>query len=185
MTRPRTDPLLRRAEPADVDALLALVHAAYRGETSRAGWTTEADLLDGPRTTTELLAADLADPAVTVLVAVDPEPAADLLGCAAVTRTGPGTAQFGTFAVRPGRQGSGVGSRLLAAAEEHARADGARVMEMAVLAPRDDLRGWYVRRGYAATGETRPFPYGDERYGRPRRDDLAFVVLTKPLALPE
>jgi hypothetical protein len=55
-------------------------------------------------------------------------------------------------------------------------------MEMTVVAQRTDLIAWYLRRGYAATGETRPFPYGDERFGRPRRDDLAFTVLAKPLS---
>lgn len=162
--------------------MLALVHSAYRGESSRAGWTTEADLLDGPRTSVVLLAADLADPATTLLV-VD---AADggLLGCAAVTDRGGGSAYFGTFAVRPTAQGAGTGSLLLAAAEEHARAAGAVRMEMSVLRQRADLLAWYARRGYSPTGATRPFPYGDERYGRPRRDDLEFVVLSAPLDRP-
>lgn len=169
---------IRTATAADLPALLALIHSAYRGESSRAGWTTEADLLEGPRTTTGLLAADLADPAVTLLVVEDGE---GLLGCCAVTDRGGGTAYFGTFAVRPGGQGRGVGGRLLAAAEERARASGAVRMEMSVIAQRDDLLAWYARRGYAPTGERRPFPYGDERYGLPLRADLEFAVLSAPL----
>ena len=186
MTRPSAELRLRAADTADTDALLALVTAAYRGEASRAGWTTEADLLDGPRTTRELLAADLADPAITVLLATDPDRPVVLLGCAAVTvtTTAPGarpTASFGMFAVPPDGQGAGTGSWLLAAAEEHARTAGAAALEMSVLAFRADLRDFYGRRGYAPTGETRPFPYGDERYGLPRRDDLHFVVLVRRL----
>ena len=169
---------VRAATQADLPGLLALVHSAYRGESSRAGWTTEADLLDGSRTTPELLAETMADPATTVLVAEDDD---GLLGCCAVTDRGGGTAYFGTFAVRPTAQGSGVGSTLLAAAEEHARGRGADRMEMSVIGQRTDLLAWYARRNYAPTGDSHPFPYGDERYGRPRRDDLVFVVLAAPL----
>jgi len=172
-------PILRPATPGDVDALVELVHTAYRGEPSRAGWTTEADLLDGSRTTPELLAATVADRGVTVLVAASPE--AGLLGCAAVTRRDP-VAEFGTFAVRPGLQGHGLGSTLLAEAEEHARTHGALAIEMSVISARTELIAFYRRRGYVETGETLPFPYGDERYGRPRRADLEFTVLTKTLA---
>lgn len=172
---------IRPAVHADVAALLTLIHSAYRGTASRAGWTTEADLIDGSRTTPDLLAGDLSDPAVTVLVAEDDE---GLLGCCAVTDRGEGTAYFGTFAVRPTAQGTGTGSRLLSAAEEHARAGGAVRMEMTVLAQREDLLAWYAKRRYAPTGERRPFPYGDERYGAPLRDDLEFVVLTAALVDP-
>src|SRR4051794_13241714 len=42
--------MFREAGPADLGAIVALVESAYRGESSRAGWTTEADLLDGQRT---------------------------------------------------------------------------------------------------------------------------------------
>jgi N-acetylglutamate synthase-like GNAT family acetyltransferase len=170
---------VRAATSADVPALLELIHSAYRGEPSRAGWTTEADLIDGSRTTTDLLSEDLRNPAVTILVAED---AGGLLGCCAVTDRGDGAAYFGTFAVRPGAQGAGIGSRLLAAAEAHARAAGAARMEMTVLAQREELLAWYAKRHYVPTGERRPFPYGDERFGVPRRDDLEFVVLATPLA---
>jgi hypothetical protein len=52
---------------------------------------------------------------------------------------------------------------------------------MTVLHVRDALVAWYLRRGYALTGETKPFPYNDDRFGRPLRDDLHFVVLAKQL----
>jgi ribosomal protein S18 acetylase RimI-like enzyme len=86
------------------------------------------------------------------------------------------------FAVRPGLQNSGLGRRVLDAAERRARALwDAREMQMTVISVRDELIAWYERRGYRRTGEKRPFPYGDERFGRPRRPDLDFVVLAKPL----
>jgi GNAT superfamily N-acetyltransferase len=173
MTVPLT---IRVADAPDVDPLLALVHSAYRGPSGREGWTSEADLIDGPRTTRALLAADIADPSITILVA------GDLLGCAAVTHeAGAPTASFGMFAVRPGRQRGGVGTTLLRAAEDHARARGATTMEMCVIDRRHELIAWYERRGYARTGETRPFPYGAEGVGQPRGDDFRFAVLTKNL----
>ncbi len=169
---------VRTAAATDVPALLDLIHSAYRGERSRAGWTGEAHLLDGTRTDEATLRAELDDPATTFLVVEDAE---GLLACCAVTDRGGGSAYFGTFAVRPPAQGSGVGGRLLVAAEQHARTAGATRMELTVLAQRPELIAWYVRRGYAETGELRAFPYGDERYGRPRRPDLVFSVLSRPL----
>jgi ribosomal protein S18 acetylase RimI-like enzyme len=89
-------------------------------------------------------------------------------------------AYFGMFAVRPGLQGSGFGAALLAEAERTARAEwGSRTMRMTVIRQREELIAWYRRRGYELTGEREPFPYGDERYGIPLRDDLEFVVLEK------
>lgn len=175
-----TSPVLtvHEATGADIAALLDLIQSAYRGDASRVGWTTEADLLDGSRTDAGLLAADLADPATMILLLSDSD---GPLGCCAITERSGGTAYFGTFAVRPSAQGRGVGSRLLAAAEERARAAGATRMEMTVLAQRTELLAWYGRRGYRPTGATRPFPYGDERYGRPLRDDLVFAVLSASL----
>jgi GNAT superfamily N-acetyltransferase len=86
------------------------------------------------------------------------------------------------FSVTPTAQGGGLGGAMLAEAERVAREEwGARTMRMSVIKQRDDLIAWYVRRGYAATEEMHAFPYGDERYGVPRRDDLEFRVLTKTL----
>ena len=167
---------IRPAVAEDADALLELIHAAYRGEGGQTGWTTEAELIDGPRTTRDLLAADLADPAIALLVAGDHD------GCCAVThRAGEPVASFGMFAVRPSSQGTGLGKVLQNAAEEHARRAGATTMELCVIDRRAELIAWYERRGYVRTGETRPFPYGAEGVGHPRGDDFRFAVLTKPL----
>lgn len=169
----------RAATDADVAGLHALIHSAYRGESSRAGWTHEADLLEGNRIDEAMIRAELADPASTMFLVED---AWGALGCCTVTDRGAGTAYFGTFAVRPTAQGAGIGDHLLRHAETHARALGALRMELTVITRRTDLIAWYRRRGYVATGETRPFPYGDERFGRPRRADLTFTVLAKVLS---
>jgi ribosomal protein S18 acetylase RimI-like enzyme len=170
----------RSATSADVPAIVRLVDSAYRGEASRAGWTTEADLLDGQRTDAEAVAEMLREPGSTVLLAEEND--GKLVGCCRLERRPGAEAYFGMFSVKPLRQGSGVGRQLLAEAERIARDDwAAAMMSMTVIAQRAELIAWYERRGYRRTGETEPFPYGNERYGIPRRPDLVFTVLAKPL----
>lgn len=168
----------RTAVPADVAAVVRLVESAYRGDSSRVGWTTEADLLAGQRTDAREVADAVTDAGGVLTVAVDDEE--NLLGCCRL-QWRRAVAYFGTFAVRPDLQGSGLGGALLAEGERRAAARGARTVEMTVIARRRDLIAWYERRGYSATGERRPFPYGDERFGVPLVDDLDFVVLSKAL----
>jgi ribosomal protein S18 acetylase RimI-like enzyme len=167
--------IVRRAHERDLPAIVALVQSAYRGEASRAGWTTEADLLDGQRT-------DLADvraclrPQSVLLVIED----AERLVASAHVAVEDGAGYFGMFSVSPELQGRGVGKRLLAEAERLVREDwGLAVMRMTVIDVRSELIAFYERRGYARTGITKPFPYGDERFGLPKRSDLRFEVLEK------
>ena len=170
----------RLAGAGDIAAIVGLVDSAYRGEPSRAGWTTEADLLDGQRTDAGAVAEIVASPGGVMLLA---EADGELAGCCQLERRPPAEAYFGMFSVRPAGQGQGFGRQILAEAERFARAEwGAATMVMTVLEPRRDLIGWYERRGYRLTGESKPFPYGNERFGIPRRPDLSFVVLEKPLA---
>lgn len=180
--QPAEAPLdVRVATLADIPTLVALIQSAYRGEASRAGWTTEADLLDGQRASVEMVQGYLADPGSLMLVATTLVGDDDIVGCCHLESRG-GTGYFGAFAVRPTGQSRGVGGTLLAAAEREVVARwGATEMEMTVIAQRRDLIAWYRRRGYTPTGEKRPFPYGNEEFGVPRRDDLEFVVLAKRL----
>ncbi|MBP6596435.1 MAG: GNAT family N-acetyltransferase [Arenimonas sp.] len=168
----------RAATAADVDAVVALVESAYRGDASRAGWTTEADFLGGRRTGADDVLAQLARPRSRVLLA---ESNGDLLACAHVA-VEDDAGYFGMFSVRPTRQGDGIGSRVLDEAERIARVDwGQSHMRMTVIDIRSELIAYYQRRGYRRTGVLKPFPYGDERFGLPTRDDLRFEVLEKAL----
>jgi len=168
------------ATAADVTAIVALVESAFRGHASRAGWTTEADLLDGRRTGADEIEAILADPGQRVLL--EREPAGALLASVVLKRDGD-VAWLGMLSVRPSSQGGGVGRRVVAGAEDWVRDHWrSRRMRMTVIAQRPELIAWYQRRGYRPTGETAPFYYGDPRFGLPRRDDLYFVVLEKDLA---
>lgn len=164
----------------DVPAIVALMNRAYRGTGEAVGWATDAAYLSGDRTTAALLRADLsARPQARVLKWV-----ADgrLLGCAWLEPLGDGRWYLGSLATAPEEQNRGLGRTLLAAAEAWAMARGATRMRLTVVNVRETLLAWYLRRGYAPTGETEPFPYGDDRFGTPLRDDLRFVVLERQLA---
>jgi len=168
------------AAARDLPDLQALVHGAYRGDSARRGWTHEADLLDGQRIDRPSLETSLADPAQRIILAWQD---GALIGCVQITARGDGLAYLGMLAVDPARQAGGLGRRLVAAAEAAAQTHfGALRMEMTVIVQRSELIAWYERLGYRRTGETRPFPATDPRFGLPRRDDLAFTVLVRPLA---
>jgi ribosomal protein S18 acetylase RimI-like enzyme len=168
----------RDATRADVDAIVALVESAYRGDASRVGWTTEADLLDGRRTGADDVAACLQRPRSRIVIA---ERDGTMLACAHVAEED-GAGYFGMFSVEPGRQGGGIGKQVLAEAERIVRDEWALPsMRMTVIDVRDELIAFYERRGYHRTGVFKPFPYGDARFGLPRRDDLRFEVLEKRL----
>lgn len=173
------DLTLREATSADIPALHALIESAYRGETSRVGWTTEADLLDGQRTDPEDLADILADPAQALLTAWRD---GTLVGCVLIADRGEGIGYFGMLSVSPALQAGGIGRALVEAAHaELARRFGARRVRISVFPQRDTLIAWYERLGYRVTGETLPFPHGNPRFGLPRRADLHFIVLERNL----
>lgn len=165
-----------RVAEAELPALHALIERAYRGDTARAGWTHEADLLGGQRTDLEALAAMLADPEQQLLAARDADV---VIGCVALRRVAPDRCYLGLLTVEPTLQAAGLGRRLLTEAEAAAREWGAAFVEMTVIARRAELVAWYERRGYRQTGERRPFPMEDPRFGLPKTEDLGFVVLEK------
>ncbi|GHD19535.1 GNAT family N-acetyltransferase [Nocardiopsis kunsanensis] len=168
----------RAATEADAQALSDLVNSCYRGDSSRQGWTTEADLLDGQRVDPPSVRALIQRPDTTVLLA---ESDRTLVACCELQRGINGT-YFGMFSVCPTAQGRGLGARVLAEAEQTAaRLWRSRLMRMKVIKQRTELISWYERRGYVGTGRTEPFPYGDPAFGEPKRGDLAFVELTKEL----
>ena len=168
----------RHAVATDVPAIVALVESAYRGDASRAGWTTEADLLDGQRVDAQGVLEIIDKPVSRVLLG---EADGGLRACCHIEKQD-ASCYFGMFAVDPGQQGNGTGKRMLGEAERIAReAWNCTRMEMTVIPVRDELIAWYERCGYRRTGVFKPFPYGDKRFGIPKRDDLRFEILVKSL----
>jgi ribosomal protein S18 acetylase RimI-like enzyme len=179
---PRTDLAysVGKACAADVPSLVTLVNSAYRGETSRRGWTTEDHLVGGQRTDAAAIASVIDAPDQVILVL---RQVAAVCGCVLLEDKADRTCYLGLLTVRPDLQARGIGRRLLAAGEAWAAEHfGALYVEMTVVELRGELIAWYERRGYRATGEIRPFPYEDERFGLPKRDDLRFVVLRRRIA---
>jgi ribosomal protein S18 acetylase RimI-like enzyme len=160
---------------ADIPALNSLINDAYRGEHSRKGWTTEADLLGGSRTDEEMLASMMSGPGSLFLkYTADHE----IVGCVFL-RKEEEEMYLGMLTVSPELQSKGIGKKLLAAAEAEARKRGCVAIHMTVISIRTELIGWYERHGYGNTGRKKPF-HTDTRFGIARQP-LEFVVLRKNL----
>jgi ribosomal protein S18 acetylase RimI-like enzyme len=173
--------LLEDAAEADYAEIINLVNAAYRGHGSVASWNIETGIIAGTRLTDTLLREDLAaKPQAHFLIHRDVE-SRTIIGSVWLEPAQNDAWYLGLFTVSPALQKQHLGRGLLGAAEEFAKSRGARSIRLDVLSVRDTLIAWYERRGYARTGETEPYPYGDNRFGTPLREDLEFIILQKQL----
>jgi ribosomal protein S18 acetylase RimI-like enzyme len=173
--------LLEHASEPDYPAIIDLVNAAYRGHGAVESWNIESGIIEGTRLTDSLLREDItAKPDAHFLVHRDRESGA-IIGTVWLEPVDEDAWYLGLFTIEPALQKQHLGRALLCAAEDFAKARGARLMRMGVLNVRDALIAWYERRGYSRRGITEPYPYGDNRFGTPLRDDLEFVILEKPL----
>ena len=180
-----TGPIITEAKRGELDEVAALVNSAYRGEAARRGWTHEAELLAGQRTDAATLRDELDAPDPSVILLLREAPGAPPSACVMMQRFRDDderlVCHLAMLTVAPDRQGRGYGAALIGEVERRARVAGCAAVEMTVIGARAELLAFYGRRGYAPTGATKPFPYGDERFGRPLRDDLHFVVIEKAL----
>lgn len=167
---------IKPATLAHIAELERLVNSAYRGESSKAGWTTEADLLGGVRITTDGLQALLENKEATLLIAQEEQ--GTIAGCVYLELQGDAL-YLGMLTVAPHLQNAGIGKKLLYAAEDWARAQNRPKIKMTVITVRDTLIAWYGRHGYQPTGQQLPFP-NDPKFGLPKQP-LAFMVLEKQL----
>lgn len=170
------DTHISKAGLADVPALNKLINSAYRGEESKKGWSTEADLLSGTRID-EAALRDLIQKPDTTFLKYEEE--GTIYGCVELRVDG-NKLYLGTLSVNPNIQNKGIGKKLLYAGEDHAKSVGCTKMTMTVIDGRQTLIDWYVRHGYALTGERKPFIVPDERWGIPKQK-LEFVVLDKKI----
>lgn len=169
---------LSPATEADYPAVIALTNRAYREAEGQTSWKVES-LVGGQRIDEALLRDDLSRAGSVLLIGRDAAGAS--LGHVRLDAADTGVWYLAMLTVSPERQDGGLGRLLLAAAEAWAQSRGARRIRISVIHQRTELIAWYQRRGYALTGETGAFPYGDPRFGTPTRDDLFFEMLEKPL----
>ena len=169
---------IRKASLEDVENIVSLVESSYRGEKSQLGWTTEADLLDGQRTQRSEVEQLISQQNSQIIIC---EQQHDIIASVHICNKGD-YAYLGMFAVSPQAQGKGIGKALLKYIEDLMQEKWhVQYIEMTVITQRVELINWYIKHGYKLTGEKRPFPYGDSRFGIPKRDDLVFDVLKKRL----
>lgn len=170
---------LRTATSDDLAALATLVNSAYRGDSSKKGWTTEADLLGGQRTDPQTLRELIQNPQSVILLAFDD--AERMIGCVYLQNQNT-HGYLGMLTVAPGLQAAGLGRKLLELSEQWALDHWhLRKMEMQVIKQRTELIAWYERRGYHKTDRLKPFPYGNAKFGEPKVQGLEFVILEKGL----
>ena len=167
---------ITQASSDDVPALNTLVNSAYRGEASKKGWTSEADLLDGTRVDENIL-RDLIFKTDTTILKY--EQGGNLVGCVELRKEGR-KLYLGMLSVKPDMQANGVGKKILEASELFARSQQCSSICMMVISVRQSLIDWYIRKGYQLTGKRKPFIVPDSRWGIPRQE-LEFVVLEKKL----
>ena len=150
--------IFRHAIDNDIPALASLINRSYRGDSSRAGWTTEADLLSGQRIDEAGLIHLLNDPESLILIAHSEESILATIHAQHENES----VHFGLFAVEPSLQGGGIGKELLAYAESEAiHKWGVRTAIMEVITHRSELIEYYERRGYVRNGEMIAFPESD------------------------
>lgn len=163
------------AQRKDISALVSLMDSAYRGEVSKQGWTSEADLFIGNRRTDkETVTALINKPGAVFLKYTNKSGIIE--GCVFLHKK-ESRLYLGMFSVLPSAQGKGIGKRLLNAAGDYAKAQQCSLLYMTVITVREDLIAWYERNGYQRTGKLLPFPI-DERFGIPTQP-LEMVVLEK------
>lgn len=168
--------MISKATLQDIPALTTLINSAYRGETSKKGWTTEAHLLEGKRTDEQEMTAIFEDSKNTILKFTEND---TIIGSVLLVEKGH-QLYLGMLTVSPELQNSGIGKKLLAEAENHAKTLGLKSIIMTVISVREELVNWYKRRGYADTGEREAFPQSEIHitiYDAP----LEFIYLVKQL----
>lgn len=166
-----------KAAIEDVDELVKLINSAYRGEASKKGWTTEADLLKGElRTDATILAEIIARPQAAILKYTNDE--GTITGSVFLEKQERGL-YLGMLSVSPLQQAAGVGKQLMKAAELYAKENNCSSIFMNVISVRHELIAWYKRLGYYETGETKPVVV-DARFGVPTQS-LVFAIMEKKM----
>jgi len=171
--------LFQKAEISDAEAIVQLINSAYRGNSSRKGWTTEADLLDGLRTTNAEVGRIIRREDAFMLIGVLNNEIIASICCEWQAIAGNNTAHFGMIAVKPSLQNKGYGKQVIAAAEALTRREWRVVgFTMTVISIRHELIAFYEKLGYQRTGEFKDFPVKPELW-QPKVEGLNLQYLAK------
>lgn len=165
---------IKIATEADIPQLVSLVNSAYRGDSSKVGWTTEADILGGIRTDEPTLQEEMRQPGVTILKGTNEE---GIIQSCVFLQQHEQSIYLGMLTVSPVLQNKGIGKLLLQEAEAFAKKKGCKSIDMTVISIRKELIAWYERHGYRDTGERKPFVEG-VHIGDPMQP-LEFIVMKK------
>lgn len=168
--------MITKATAVDISSLNKLINSAYRGESSRKGWTTEAELLEGSRTTEEELAEIITNTSNTLLKFNQNN---QIVGSVLLIEKEQ-QLYLGMLTVSPELQNSGIGKKLLYQAELHAKALDLPKIVMTVISLREELIAWYKRHGYVDTGVRDPFPASNIHIPIVKIP-LEFIVLEKKI----
>ncbi|WP_035672983.1 GNAT family N-acetyltransferase [Flavobacterium sp. 83] len=168
--------MITRATLEDVTALNKLINSAYRGESSKKGWTTEANILEGLRTTEQELTETIQNTKNTILKFTEKDA---IIGCVLLIEKEQ-QLYLGMLTVSPELQNSGIGKKLLQQAEIHASVLELPKIVMTVISIREELIAWYKRNGYVDTGVREPFPASNVHV-QISEQPLEFIVLEKKI----
>ena len=160
----------------DVSELNKLINSGYRGEFSKKGWTTEANILEGSRTNEAELKEIIGTIENTLLKFTEGN---QIIGCVLLVEK-ERQLYLGMLTVSPMLQNGGIGKKLLQQAEVHAQALGLPKIVMTVISMRTELIDWYKRHGYIDTGNREPFPVSDIHISIVEQP-LEFIVLEKKI----
>ncbi|MFN8289499.1 MAG: GNAT family N-acetyltransferase [Chitinophagaceae bacterium] len=153
--------MISKATAGDIPALVALLNSAYRGEVSKQGWTSEADMIQGTiRTDPNQLQQLMENPCSCFLKYQNDKD--EIEGCVFLDKRN-GKLYLGMLSVNPALQARGTGKKLMQAAEAYAREEKCPAIFMRVVSIRHELIAWYERQGYQKTGQAEPFE--DSKYG--------------------
>ncbi|MDB5198533.1 MAG: family acetyltransferase [Chitinophagaceae bacterium] len=166
---------ITKASIKDIPQLVTLINSAYRGEESKKGWTTEANLLEGKRVNADGLEKIINTPNAVILKCTNVD--GNIIGCVYLKKNG-NKMYLGMLTVSPALQSGGIGKKILKASEEYAAEQNCDAVEMTVISVRDELIGWYQRHGYHDTGKRLPFP--DDPLSV-QKQPLEFIVMKKSL----
>jgi ribosomal protein S18 acetylase RimI-like enzyme len=169
----------RTAQINDAKLITNLVNSAYRGDYSRQGWTTEADLIEGQRTDDASIIKMIQSQGEQIEIALNSEE--KVVGCVFLKQEDETTLYFGMLTVEPSLQGAGLGKKILLHIESIARKENKDKIRLTVIPLRKELIEFYERRGFKATGRLEDFPYDDPANGNPKISDLKLKEYIKTL----